>query len=272
MSTILDKIVEQTALDVAKRKSKVAYSDFNSFKNYAKTRIDFKKALNRPNTVSVIAEIKKASPSKGIIREDFDPIRIANQYIEGGAAALSILTDEPFFKGSLSYLNDVAAFSNIPLLRKDFIIDPYQIEEAKAHGADAVLIIVAITDGGQLTELLHAAKESGLDALVECYDLDDFDRLDFDMVDILGVNNRDLKDFKVDVHRGISILQKAPKDTVLVSESGLSTGADLALLRKENIHSALIGEALMRQPDPKVALKELLKETTEQFDTLYSGK
>lgn len=271
MSTILDKIVKQTAIDISKRKSKVAYSDFKSFENYEKPRINFKEALlNNKNKVSVIAEVKKASPSKGIIRADFDATTVAKQYIDGGAAAMSVLTDEPFFKGNLNYLKDIASFSELPLLRKDFIIDPYQIEEAKAYGADAVLIIVAITNGSQLDELLHATKESGLDALVECYDITDFDRLNFDKVEILGVNNRDLKDFKVDVHRGISILQKAPKNTVLVSESGLSTGKDLALLRKEGIHSALIGESLMREANPKEALVELLNAADQQFDKLYA--
>lgn len=269
MNNILDKITEKTAEDLAKRKKKVSLADFNSFEGFEKERVSFKKSLEDSNTVSIIAEVKKASPSKGIIRPDFDPVDIALRYEDGGASAISILTDEPFFKGDLKYLEEISKRVKLPLLRKDFIIDPYQIKEAKAHGADAVLIIVAITEGDQLPELQYAAKEFGLDALVECYDRDDFDRLDFEQTEILGVNNRDLKTFEVDVHRGISILQQAPEDIILVSESGLSSGKDLALLKNEGIHSALIGEYFMREKDPGQALKDLLEQMETEFERLY---
>lgn len=270
MSNILKQITEKTAEDLLKRKKKVSFADFNSFEGFEKKRISFKKALGSNDTVSIIAEVKKASPSKGIIRPNFDPVDIALRYEEGGASAISVLTDEPFFKGDLKYLESISKRVILPLLRKDFIIDPYQIKEARAYGADSVLIIVAITEGSQLEELIHAAQEFGLDALVECYDQDDFDRLNFDMADILGVNNRDLKTFEVDVHRGISILTQAPKGTVLVSESGLSSGEDLALLRKEGIHSALIGEYFMRHKDPGQAVKELLEQTEEEFERILN--
>jgi len=259
MVTILDKIVAQTSEDLIKRKREISFNDLHSLEGFEKKRIDFKSALNRTNEVSIIAEVKKGSPSKGVIREDFDPLEIALRYEEGGASALSVLTDKPFFMGDLEYLNAISKRVQLPILRKDFIIDPFQIKEARAYGADAVLIIVAITDGNQLNELLAAAKEFELSALVECYDQADFDRLDFNEVDILGVNNRDLKNFDVDVHRGISILKQAPKETVLVSESGLSSGDDMALLMKEGIHSALIGEYFMRQNDPGEAVRELLR-------------
>jgi indole-3-glycerol phosphate synthase len=263
MSNILEKITEKTAEDLAKRKQKVSFTDFNSFQGFEKNRISFKTAIEGKDTVSIIAEVKKASPSKGIIRPDFNPVDIALRYEEGGASAISVLTDEPFFQGKLGYLESISNRVQLPLLRKDFIIDPYQIKEARAYGADAVLIIVAITEGKQLQELQHAANEFGLDALVECYDQDDFDRLDFELTDILGVNNRNLKNFEVDVHRGISILKQAPKETILVSESGLSTGKDLALLKKKGIHAALIGEHFMRQKDPGQAVKDLLEQTKE---------
>lgn len=259
MATILDKIVEQTSEDLIKRKRQIHYSDLHSLEGFEKKRIDFKSALEKPNQVSVIAEVKKGSPSKGVIREDFDPLDIALRYEEGGASAISVLTDKPFFMGDLEYLSTISKRVQLPLLRKDFIIDPFQIKEARAYGADAVLIIVAITDGGQLNELLAAAKEFELSALVECYDQIDFDRVDFDQVDILGVNNRDLKDFEVDVHRGINLLQQAPKETVLVSESGISTGNDMALLMKEGIHSVLIGEHFMKQSDPGDAVRDLIE-------------
>lgn len=271
MSNILEKITTHTAEDLAKRKRKVTLADFNSFEGFEKERISFKNALAGHEAVSIIAEVKKASPSKGIIRPDFDPVDIALRYEEGGASAISVLTDEPFFKGDLKFLKAISNRVQLPLLRKDFIIDPYQIKEARAHGADAVLIIVAITEGNQLTELQHAAQEFGLDALVECYDQADFDRLDFELTDILGVNNRDLKKFEVDVHRGISILQQAPKETILVSESGLSSGKDLALLKKEGIHSALIGEHFMRQKNPGQAVKDLLEQTEEEYEKLLTN-
>lgn len=265
MANVLERIVEQTTSDLSKRKKQVSFNDLHSLEGFEKPRIDFKKALSG-DQVSIIAEVKKASPSKGIIRKNFNPVDIALRYEEGGASAISVLTDQPFFKGDLEYLAAISKRVQLPLLRKDFIIDPFQIKEARAYGADAVLIIVAITEGSQLNELIAAAKEFGLFALVECYDQDDFDRVDFDEVDILGVNNRDLKYFNVDVHRGISILKQAPEETVLVSESGISTGKDIALLKREGIHSALIGEHFMRQPDPGKAVSELLEQGEEAFE------
>lgn len=266
MPTILDNIVAQTKEDLRKRKAEVSFNDLHSFEGYEKPRISFKDALIKDTeSVSIIAEVKKGSPSKGVIREDFNPVDIALQYEEGGASAISVLTDSPFFMGSLDYLQAISSKVQLPLLRKDFIVDPFQIKEARAYGADAVLIIVAITEGSQLNELLAAAKEFELDALVECYDQADFDRINFSEVDILGVNNRDLKNFEVDLHRGISILNQAPEGTVLVSESGLSTGRDLALLKSKGIHSALIGEYFMRQPEPGKAVAQLLQQSHKVY-------
>lgn len=266
MGSILDKIVVQTKEDLAKRKQKIGFNDLHSLEGFEKERIDFKKALQKEDAVSIIAEVKKGSPSKGIIREDFNPVDIALSYEKGGASAISVLTDKPFFMGGIEYLNAISKRVALPLLRKDFIVDPFQIKEARAYGADAVLIIVAITVGDQLNELLAAAKEFELSTLVECYDQTDFDRLDFEKVEILGVNNRDLKNFEVDVHRGIGILKQAPKDVILVSESGISSGKDLALLRKEAINSALIGEFFMRSMDPGKAVKELLKSSERELE------
>lgn len=270
MSTILDKIVLQTSEDLIKRKREISFNDLGSLEGFEKERIHFKKAL-QADGVSIIAEVKKASPSKGIIREDFDPVDIALRYEEGGASAISVLTDKPFFKGDLEYLSEVSKRVQIPVLRKDFIIDPFQIKEARAFGADAVLIIVAITEGSQMDELLAAAKEFELTALVECYSQEDFDRIDFSKVDVLGVNNRDLRNFEVDIHRGISILKQSPEETVLVSESGLSTGEDIALLQKEGIHSALIGEYFMRQSDSGKAVAELLEQGAEVYERMLAN-
>lgn len=257
MPNILDEIVEQTASDLKKRKRKISFNDLGTMEFYEKIPKNFKDALQLENDVAIIAEIKKASPSKGLIRHDFDPQKIAEQYRDGGASAISVLTDEPAFKGSLDYLEIAARDVTIPLLRKDFIIDPYQVKEAKAYGADAVLLIATITEGNQLEELLHAASEFGLQALVECYSEEDFQYINFEHVDILGVNNRDLRTFEVDLHRGIELLHKAPEDTVLVSESGLGKAEDLKLLFNEHIDAALIGEYFMRQPDPGEAVKSM---------------
>lgn len=257
MPNILEEIVEQTAVDLKNRKKKISFNDLSSMELYEKPVRNFKEALQLDKDVAIIAEIKKASPSKGLIRKDFDVKKIARQYENGGASAISVLTDEPAFKGSLDYLEIVSLEVSNPLLRKDFIIDPYQVKEAKAYGADAVLLIAAITEGSQLNELLHATQEFGLQALVECYSENDFKYLNFEYVDILGVNNRDLRTFEVDLHRGIELLQQAPKETVLVSESGISQPENLALLYKEQIDAALIGEHFMRQPDPGKAVEQM---------------
>lgn len=261
-NNILDTIVKRTREDVAARKKLIKESDLRSFERYHDPRKDFGKALDRSGSVSVIAEIKKASPSKGVIRSDFDPVSIARAYERNGASALSVLTDEPFFQGSLSYLRDVSSGSGIPVLRKDFILDPFQVTEARAYGADAVLLIVRILDDSQLVELHAAAAEEGLQVLVECYDRQDWDRLDFDIVKIAGVNNRNLDTFEVDLHRGVSLLATAPDGVLRVSESGLSTREDMAYLQQHGIHSALIGEHFMRSDDPGAGLSELIRAGT----------
>lgn len=259
MPTILDKIVDQTKEDLAKRKRKASLQDFESFKAYEKKIISFSDAL-RKEPVSIIAEVKKASPSKGVIRQDFDPVKIAEAYMKNGASAISVLTDEPFFKGSLKYLETIAEISSAPLLRKDFIVDPYQVKEARAYGADAVLLIATICEGGQLSELLAAAKDFGLQALVECYHSKEIENLSWEQVEIAGVNNRNLATFEVDLHRGVDLLQQAPAHVVRVSESGIHKPEDLLVLDENNIHAALIGEFFMKQMDPGLALEKLLLE------------
>lgn len=256
--TILEKITQQTREDIIKRKKSVTISDFTSFEGYEKQRRSLYDALNQQNEVAILAEVKKASPSKGLIREDFQHEKIAEQYMQAGAAAISVLTDEPFFKGSMQFLSDIAAFTEVPLLRKDFIVDFYQVEEARAIGADAILLIASILDGNQLSELHHAAEEAGLECLVECYTEDEVNRMNYEYVKIFGVNNRDLNTFDVDVHRGIRLLQTAPVGVVTVSESGLSSPDDIKLLRDSGINAALIGEHFMRQSHPGDAIKRIL--------------
>lgn len=259
MTNILDDIVEKTRTDLSKRRREVSWNELESFQGFEREKKSLSEALYSKASISIIAEVKKGSPSKGIIRHDFNPQKIAEQYIEGGASAISVLTDAPFFMGSPDYLTKISEISSIPVLRKDFLIDPYQIKEASAIGADAVLLITTLCEGNQLSELIAAANEFGLETLVECYHESEVDSLNWDEVAIFGVNNRDLKTFIVDLHRGVELLKKAPEGVVTVSESGLKTAADLDVLYKNGIDAALIGEQFMRQPDPGKALKEMIE-------------
>ncbi len=254
---ILEKIVSQTKIDLKKRILERSYKSLESEWGFEKELQSFSQAI-KGKVVKFIAEVKKASPSKGIIREDFDPVSLSRIYEKSGASAISVLTDEPFFKGHLSYLDDIAQQITIPILRKDFIINPYQIAEAKAFGADAILLIARILSDSQLDELLSAAKEYELDALVECYDLVDQDRINYEKVSILGVNNRDLETFEVDVNRGVSQLNMAPESTITVSESGISTVDDIKFLQKNGINAVLVGEHLMRQRNIGGELRKLV--------------
>lgn len=261
--SILEKIVSQTKIDLKKRILERSYTSLESEWGFEKELQSFSQAI-KGKVVKFITEVKKASPSKGIIREDFDPVSLARIYEKSGASAISVLTDEPFFKGHLSYLDDIAKQITIPILRKDFIINPYQIAEAKAFGADAILLIARILSDSQLDELLSAAKEYELDALVECYDLVDQDRINYEKISILGVNNRDLETFEVDVHRGVSQLNMAPESTITVSESGISTVDDIKFLQKNGINAVLIGEHLMRQSNIGRELRTLVLAAQEE--------
>ena len=261
--SILEKIVSQTKIDLKKRILERSYTSLESEWGFEKELQSFSQAI-KGKVVKFITEVKKSSPSKGIIREDFDPVSLARIYEKSGASAISVLTDEPFFKGHLSYLNDIAQQITIPILQKDFIINPYQIAEAKAFGADAILLIARILSDSQLDELLSAAKEYELDALVECYDLVDQDRINYEKISILGVNNRDLETFEVDVHRGVSQLNMAPESTITVSESGISTVDDIKFLQKNGINAVLIGEHLMRQSNIGRELRTLVLAAQEE--------
>jgi indole-3-glycerol phosphate synthase len=212
---------------------------------------------------AVIAEIKKASPSKGLIRADFDPEWLARRYRAGGAAALSVLTDEPFFQGSLRNLELASAAAPLPCLRKDFIIDEYQIVEARAHRADAILLIAAALRRGELKRFSAAAHALALDVLVEVHSSGELDEvleaLGDSGADAIGVNNRDLRTFEVNPETSLSLVDRIPASVVRVTESGISTNEDITRLRKAGFDAFLIGESLMRQPDPGDALARLLK-------------
>lgn len=264
MEDLLRKIEKQTKEDLTKRKRELSLRDLESLPGFEVQRKDFYGSLKNSLSVSIIAEIKKASPSQGVIRDDFNPLKIAEQYLRGGASAISVLTDEPFFQGSLHILQEVSSNTPLPVLRKDFIVDPYQIKEARAFGADAILLIVSMYGGNQLHELLEAAEEYGLDSLVECYHDYELAELDWSKVKIAGVNNRNLSTFEVDLHRGVSFLKRVPEQVISVSESGIHSAGDLLVLWENGIQSALIGEHFMRQVDPGRAIGEMM----EQFELL----
>ena len=206
----------------------------------------------------LIAEIKRASPSKGLIRADLDPAAHARAYAAGGAACLSVLTDQPHFQGHLDYLRAARAAVDLPVLRKDFMVDPWQIAEARAHGADAVLLIVAALDDVLMAELEAAALESGMDVLVEIHDAPELDRALRLRSRLLGVNNRDLRTFDTDPSRAWILAARVPHGYTLVSESGIATHADLGAAAVHGIRCFLVGESLMRQPDVEAATRTLL--------------
>ena len=206
---------------------------------------------------AVIAEIKQASPSKGLLRADFDPPAIARSYRAGGATCLSVLTDAPFFKGSLDDLRAVRAAVDLPLLRKDFLLDPYQVVEARAAGADCILLIVAALDDARLADLSAAAADLGLDTLVEVHDEAELDRALRVSPRLLGVNNRNLHTFEVRLDTTVRLAGRVPAGILLVAESGIHGAADVALIRSAGVHAFLVGEAFMRAADPGARLAEL---------------
>ncbi|RKD72848.1 indole-3-glycerol phosphate synthase [Sinobaca qinghaiensis] len=227
-----------------------------------------KEALEKQQgIIRVIAEVKKASPSKGVIREDFDPVSIAKSYEAGGAAALSVLTDVTYFQGAREYVTAVKQAVNLPVLRKDFIIDEKQIEESRRIGADAILLIAEAMKPSRLHELYKEAKATGLDVLVECHSKDELTALlDEFEPEIIGINNRDLKTFytSLDTTRDLSAL--LPEESLLVSESGIATYEDVLEVKKAGARGVLVGESLMRQPDVEQALRKLLGETNVSTD------
>jgi indole-3-glycerol phosphate synthase len=206
---------------------------------------------------AVIAEIKKASPSKGVLRADFDPPSIAQSYAHAGAACLSVLTDKSFFQGSPEALQAARAACDLPVLRKDFVIDPYQIVEARSWGADAVLLIVAALDDAQLSECEDCARLLGLDVLVEVHDAHELERALRLATPLLGINNRNLRTFEVCLETTLSQLAHIPADRIVVTESGIATQSDVSMMRDAGVHAFLVGETFMRAPDPGAALAGL---------------
>lgn len=220
-------------------------------------RLSFREALSAGATPRIIAEIKKASPSKGIIQPDFDPPAIAAEYRAGGAAALSVLTDERFFQGSVSDLQRAKEAAQLPTLCKDFILDPAQVGWARSIGADAILLIVRILEDGQFSELLAAAREAGLDVVTETHTAGEIERALEAECDIIGVNNRDLDTFAVSLETALDLAPRLPRDVIKVAESGIETHADVAALTAVGYTTILVGETLMRASDRAGALAAL---------------
>jgi len=255
---MLDEIVEKTKQRVETAKSIIALDDLKNEVKLMNINNDFpfKKAL-MGDDIAIIAEVKKASPSKGLICEDFDYLNIAREYGDAGASAISVLTEPYFFMGSDDYLKEISQTVNIPVLRKDFIVDEYMIWEAKALGASAILLIVSILDIVQLKKFLDLAHDLGLSAIVECHDGDEIMRALTVGAEIIGVNNRDLTDFTVDIENSINLRRCVSGDVVFISESGIKTKEDVARLKENDVDAVLIGETLMKSDDKNAMISEL---------------
>lgn len=246
--------------EVASRKAAITFATLNALKAEQSSPRGFRAALDTAamSGHALIAEIKKASPSKGLIRADFDPPAHAQAYEAGGAACLSVLTDAPYFQGHEDYLMAARSACSLPVLRKDFMVDPWQVHEARAIGADAILIIVAALEDGQMQEIEAAASECGMDALVEVHDARELERALNLKSRLIGVNNRDLRDFSVDFARTYELVDRAPKDCTFIAESGLTSKADLDAMAERGVRCFLVGEALMREADVEAATRRLL--------------
>jgi indole-3-glycerol phosphate synthase len=258
-----DKLSEICAVkreEVAERKGYATMADLDARATEQTAPRGFRRALEAKAAAgfALIAEIKKASPSKGLIRPDFRPAEHALAYQHGGAACLSVLTDAPFFQGHEDYLMDARAACDLPVLRKDFMIDPWQVAEARAIGADAILIIVAALEDTQMAEIEAAALERGMDVLVEVHNEDEMARASALKSRLIGVNNRDLKRFVTDLGTTERLSSLAPDGTLLVSESGINTHEDILRLSQSGVRTFLVGESLMRAPDVEAATRALL--------------
>jgi indole-3-glycerol phosphate synthase len=260
--TILDDIRAYKLADIAERKAARPQAEVEAAARAAGPVRGFRDALQRATSAGgygLIAEIKKASPSKGLIRADFDPAALGEAYAAGGATCLSVLTDGPSFQGADSYLEAARAATRLPVLRKDFLYDPWQVAESRALGADCILIILASVTDDQADELEDAALGFGMDVLVEVHDAAEMDRAARLKSGLIGINNRDLATFETDIQTTSRLARAVPADRMIVSESGIATRQDLAMMARVGVRCFLIGEMLMRQPDVEAATREILR-------------
>lgn len=258
MANILDQIVATKQREIAAARAARSEAEVRAAAEKAPAPRGFFDALAAGGPIKLIAEVKKASPSAGIIRADFDPVEIAKIYEQHGATCLSVLTDEQYFQGSLEYLRAVRAAVEIPVLRKDFILDVYQLYEARAAGADAVLLIAECLDDCNLRKLHNEAVALGMSPLVELYDPENLQRVFDAGATLIGVNNRDLRSFVTDLDHTLRLRERVPGECVFVSESGIRTRADVERLQAAGVDAILVGESLMKQPDIGAAVDELL--------------
>jgi indole-3-glycerol phosphate synthase len=260
VSDILQRIVAVKHEEIAAARARASLASVRAAAQARGGLRGFEAAL-RTRTVAggaaVIAEVKKASPSKGVLRDPFEPAAIARSYQTGGAACLSVLTDERFFQGSAASLEQARAACALPVLRKDFLVDEYQVHEARAMGADCVLLIAACLDDARLVDLEACARGHGMDVLVEVHDADELDRALRLQTRLIGINNRNLRSFEVSLGTTLDLLPRVPGDRLLVTESGILARADVQRMRAAGVHAFLVGEAFMRAPEPGAALMEL---------------
>ena len=257
---ILRKIIARKHEEIQQRSEKIGLSQLKDQQGDASSVRGFIKSLEakiNAGQAAVIAEIKKASPSKGVLRENFHPADIARSYEQGGAACLSVLTDHDFFQGSEAYLQEARAACELPVIRKDFIIGPYQVYEARVIEADCILLIVAALNDQQLAELSQLAHELNMDVLMEVHDAVELERALESDARLIGINNRNLRTFETRLETTLELLASVPDDRLLVTESGILTPADVGKMRTAQIHAFLVGEAFMRAPDPGQALSNL---------------
>jgi len=260
LPTVLEKIVARKVEEVAERRARAPLAEVEALARAADAPRGFARAMQvqaARKQAAVIAEVKKASPSKGVLREHFVPAEIARSYEEGGATCLSVLTDVDFFQGGDAYLQEARAACQLPVIRKDFLIDPYQVVEARALGADCVLLIVACLEDGQMRELAATAKDMGLDVLVEVHDGAELERALQLETPLLGINNRNLHTFDVSLETTLDLLPRVPRDRLVVTESGILTRADVELMEISGVYAFLVGEAFMRAENPGAELSRL---------------
>ena len=259
--TVLEKILARKAEEVAERRARASFAEVEAAARAADPVRGFARALQERvarKQAAVIAEVKKASPSKGVLREHFVPAEIARSYEAGGAACLSVLTDIDFFQGADEYLQQARAACSLPVIRKDFMVDPYQVVEARAIGADCILLIVSALDDVRMAELAATAKDVGLDVLVEVHDGAELERaLNTLDTPLVGINNRNLHTFEVSLETTLDLLPRIPRERVVITESGILSRADVELMEINEVHAFLVGEAFMRAEEPGSELKRL---------------